>query len=425
MMSHYRWTIIGFAFFAVLISYFDRIALSYAVGPIEQAFHLTNQDFGAILSAFGIGYLFLTFVGGVLVDYFGARKVWMVFAICWGAVCLFLASATGFIWLFSARLLLGLAEGPTFPTLNRVATDWLPVSERARALALSIAAVPFSSVVGAPLISYSMSSLGWRGTFFVLGFLGVVWALIWYVIFRDSPAQSRHVSSLELNYIKNEKLNVPHLAPQKKEVKTSWKFLLFNKTLLINNYAYFSFGYLLFFAINWLPGYLQQTYAFQVNKAGWFLVIPWLVATLLLIVGGMISDKLWQKTGSIRIARSHVIWVCQLLSVLCFIPLLTAHSLFVAMISLSLGLGFGMMPNSVFYAMNSDLARDRAGASLGIMVCASAAAAILAPWITGFLSTKTGNFSAAFLLMMGLMLTSVVAVAFFQHPDETLAQKTY
>lgn len=422
-MSGYRWTVIAFAFLAVLISYFDRTALSYAVEPIEKLFHLSNKDFGALLSAFGLGYVFMTFGGGILVDRFGARKVWSVFATLWAIVCIFLGMATGFLWLFIGRFLLGMAEGPTFPALNRVATDWLPVSERARAVALSIAAVPFSSVIGAPLLSHLIAALGWRSTFFVLGFSGVLWALIWITVFRDRPEQSRHVSPAELKHINAELEVLSTIEKPPIQIKTTWKFLLFNKALLINNYAYFAFGYLLFFSINWLPGYLEQTYAFEVKKAGWFLMIPWLVATVLLVSGGCLSDKLWHKTHSIRIARSHVIWVCQLLSVICFIPLVLSHSLYISMISLSFGLGFGLMPNSVFYAVNSDLAHDRAGTSLGIMICASAVAAVLAPWVTGILSTKAGNFSGAFMLMMGLTLTSAFAVAFFQHPDEELSKK--
>lgn len=422
-MTHYRWAVIGFAFLAVLISYFDRTALSYAIQPIEQTFHLSNKSFGAILSAFGIGYFITTFCGGILADRFGARKIWSIFAVLWSFVCIIIGMATGFIGLFIGRFLLGCAEGPVFPALNRVATDWLPVHERARAVALSIAAVPFSSVIGAPLISHCVAIVGWRNTFFILAGLGFIWALIWFVIFRDHPGESNQVSKAELNYIKSELEITPTISAKIHTPKTTWRFLLFNKALLVNNYSYFAFGYLLFFSINWLPGYLSQTYFFEIKKAGWLLVAPWLTATILIILGGYISDKLWEKTHSIRIARTHVIWICQTLSVICFIPLLFSHSLLVDMISLSLGLGFGIMPNSIFYAINSDLAHDRAGTSLGIMICASAAAAILSPWLTGWLSEKTGSFSSAFLLMMILTLSSALAMFLFQHPDEELAKK--
>lgn len=195
--------------------------------------------------------------------------------------------------------------------------------------------------------------------------------------------------------------------------------MLFHPALLVNNYAFFVFGYLLFFAITWLPGYLEQTFAVKIKEVGWFLILPWLTATIFVIVGGILSDKLWKKTHNLRIARSYVIWICQALSAICFIPVMLNPSLTVALISISLGVGFGMMPNAAFYALNSDLARDRAATSLGIMDCAFAFAGILAPLLTGILSGITGNFVAAFSLLIFLTLTSVIMIILFQHPKVT------
>jgi cyanate permease len=152
----------------------------------------------------------------------------------------------------------------------------------------------------------------------------------------------------------------------------------------------------------------------NIKTVGWFLIAPWLLATVLILTGGVISDWLWQKTKSIRLARSHLIWVCQLLSVLCFIPVLFTQSIILIGISITLGVGFGLMPNAAFYAINADLAYDRAATSLGIMDGAFALAGILAPLLTGWLAHLTGNFQAAFLLMMLLTLSSSVLIVLFQ-----------
>jgi ACS family hexuronate transporter-like MFS transporter len=418
--SHYRWTVIGFAFIAIVITYLDRTALSYAIKPLKAHFGLTNTDFGLIAAAFGVGYLIMTVVGGILVDRHGSRSVWSRSAFLWSLMCILIGFATGFGWLFVFRMFLGLAEGPSFPAFTRVVADWLPVSERARALALGLAAVPFASVVGAPFISYLIVAIGWRGMFVILGVVGILWAFVWYRIFRDHPAESLHVSEQELQHIESS-VNVSPLAEKH---KTTWRFMLFNRALLVNNYAFFAFGYMLFFAITWLPGYLEQTYHVQVREIGWFLVAPWLCATVLLILGGIISDALWRKTQSIRLSRSHIIWVCQLLSGLSFLPLVFSHSLTVALISITFGVGFGLMPNAAFYAINADLARDRAATSLGIMDCGFAAAGILAPLLTGWLSTVTGNFISAISLLIGLTFTSAIAIILFQYPDDALNQES-
>lgn len=414
-MTNYRWVVVGLGFLATIITYLDRSALSYAIHPLKATFGLSNSDFGLIAAAFGVGYMLMTVIGGVIVDKFGSRKIWSVFAILWSIACAAMGLASGIYTLISFRLLLGLTEGPSFPAMTRATADWLPVSERARALAFGLAAVPFASVIGAPLVSFLVSTVSWRWMFFILGVLGIGWGILWFILFRDKPAESRHVSQAELKYIESDIESTPQI---KSLHKTTWKFMLFNPALLVNNYAFFAFGYLLFFAITWLPGYLEQTYQLKIREAGLFLLAPWITATILLLLGGWISDKLWEKTQSIRIARSHLIWICQLLSALCFIPAVVYHSFAVAMSSITLGVGFGMMPNAAFYAINADLARDRAGTSLGIMDCMFAAAGILAPLLTGILSGVTGNFSAAISLMIGLTLSSALAIIIFQHPDE-------
>lgn len=422
-MTQYRWVVVVFAFLGIIITYLDRTALSYAITPLKENFHLTNADFGLVAAAFGFGYLFMTVGGGILVDRYGSRKIWSIFAVFWSLSCAFIGLASGFAWLVVFRFLLGFTEGPSFPSFNRVCADWLPVSERGRALAFGLAAVPFSSVIGAPLLSSMVSTVGWRLMFVILGALGIFWAMLWWTIFRDKPEACRAVSKNELNHIKEELATEKIVAHTSVEHKTTWRFMLCNRAFLANNYAFFTFGYLLFFAVTWLPGYLEQTYSINVKAVGWFLVLPWLLATILLIAGGWLSDYLWHKTQRIRIARSHMIWICQIASALCFIPVILTHSLTVAIVGISLGVGIGLMPNAAFYALNADLARDRAATSLGLMNFSFALSGILAPLITGWLSDMTGNFAGAISLLVVLTLTSALGIILFHHPDKVLAEK--
>jgi MFS transporter, ACS family, hexuronate transporter len=198
---------------------------------------------------------------------------------------------------------------------------------------------------------------------------------------------------------------------------TTWKYILFNPSLMANNLAFFSFGYLLFFATTWLPGYMQMTYGLHLKEVGIFLIAPWLTAAIMILNAGWLSDWLYKKTGSLRIARTHMIWSCQLLSALCFIPVMFSPSLELAITMISLGIGLGLMPNAAFYAINCDLAKDRAATSLGVMDTFFAAAGILAPTVTGLIEQRTGGFAGAFGVLIALMGASVVAVLFFQKPD--------
>lgn len=421
--TNFRWVIIFLAFLITLINYMDRTALSFAIKPIKEEFGLTDEMFGSIQSAFSIGYMVMTLGGGIFVDWWGPRKVWSCAAILWSGCTCLMGTANHFWMMFGYRTMLGLAEGPHFPSLTRVVADWLPSAERARSTAIGLMAVPLALVIGAPLITNLIIHFGWKAMFLVLGGLGVVWAFIWFAVFRDYPENCKFVSDSELSYIREGKASARQKGDHELRSHslstgtTTWRFMLFNPSLLANNVAFFAFGYLLFFATTWLPGYFEMTYHLTLKNVGVFLIAPWLTAAILLASAGWLSDYLWMKTKSLRKARTHMIWVCQLLSALAFVPILFSPTLEVALLSISLGVGIGMMPNAAFYAINCDLAKDRAGTSIGLMDCFFALAGVLAPYLTGYSKTHTGDFRVAFGLLIGFSLAAVVAVLLMQKPD--------
>ncbi|MBU6450138.1 MAG: MFS transporter [Cyanobacteria bacterium REEB67] len=422
--SNYRWVIIGFAFFITLVNYLDRSAMAYAIDPLKHEFGFTDGQIGTIMSAFGIGYMVMTLGGGILVDKYGARSVWSLAAILWSACTAMMGMASTFNLFFFVRTSLGLAEGPHFPALTRVVADWLPTEERARSTGFGLAAVPLASAIGAPIITSLIGAYGWKLMFVILGSVGIVWAVVWWFVYRDWPEHSKHVNDAELSFIREgEALDRARNNAQMKAHdialgKTTWKFIFTNPALIANNFGFFGFGYLLFFAVHWLPEYFLRTYHLNLKSVVWYVSGPWLTAAVFVVAAGFISDYIWKKTGSMRKARTHMMWISQLLSGLCFIPLMFNPDLNVALVLISLGLGFGLMPNACFYAINTDIAKDKAASSLGLMDMFLALAGILAPMLTGFFTQMTGNFNVAFLLLSFFTLSSVVAILILQKPDD-------
>ncbi len=426
-MTNYRWTVIALCFVIIVINYMDRSAIAYAIEPIKAEFNLNDADYGKIAAAFGIGYTIMTLGGGIIVDLWGARKVWTWSSITWSACTALLAVCTGFWHLFFLRIMLGITEGPCFPAMTRAVTDWLPASERARSSAISLAAVPLASVIGGPLISHLIVTVGWKSMFVILGSLGIVWAGFWWVMYRDYPQNSPKVSEAELQLIhdgqavsvhgSDEDLRKHHLSTG----KTTWKFILLNPSLMANNYSFFSFGYLLFFAVSWLPGFLEQTYHLKIKEVGYLVMAPWLTAAIFVVGCGFLSDWIYRKTNNVRLSRTHIIWVSQLLSACFLIAVTFSSSLPVVITFMSLGIACGLAPNSCFYSLNSDLAKDRAATSLGLMDCFLAAAGVIAPLLTGYMKEWTGNFNSALWIMAGFTFTSSLFVFFLQHPDKDIA----
>lgn len=418
--TKFRWIIVVLLFVITVINYIDRSAISYAVPKIKEIFGLGPGQVGMILGAFGIGYMIMTFFGGILADRFGARIILFLLSLLWAISIGLTGLAVSFMMIYLMRILLGVAEGPNFPSMNRAIGDWLSKDERAIALSNSLVSVPIALAIGGPVVTGLISVAGWRWMFIILAIAGLVWAPLWFIFFRDNPKQSIFVNKAEIKHIEaglDEEGSGS--GDSSGSAKKLWKYLLTNPTLLANDWAFFVFGYYLFFFMTWLPSYLHKVYGLNLTAVGLFSIIPWVLAAIFLYALGYISDAILKKTGSLRKARSHPIWITQLLAAICIFPVIFTHSETVALIFISLAVAFGMGSNSTFYAINVDVARERAGTALGVMDTFFAIAGFVAPTLTGWIVSSTGHFTNAFWLLAILALSSVLAVFFFHRPDQS------
>ncbi len=146
--TNFRWIVVTLLFFITIINYIDRASISYAIDSIAHEYHLSHNQIGLILGAFGIGYTFTTFLGGIAADRYGARHTLMWSTLFWGVSTALIGLANGFLVIFLARIILGCAEGPNFPGMTRAVSDWLPETERNRALSFALISVPISLALG-------------------------------------------------------------------------------------------------------------------------------------------------------------------------------------------------------------------------------------------------------------------------------------
>lgn len=419
--TKFRWAIIGLLFFITVVNYIDRSSISYAIHFISSTFNLDDTQVGLILGAFGIGYVLTTFLGGIWVDRYGAKTTLAWSVLFWCVSMLFIGFSAGFMMLFLSRVMLGLAEGPNFPGITRVVSDWLNVRERTRALSYALIAVPVGLAIGAPVISQLIMHFSWRGMFFMLGAISLLWIPVWLIFFSNSPKDSRFVSETELEHITNNKPiteTTKEIFQKRKETPGLWKFLLTDRTLISNYWAFFVFGYYLFFFMSWLPSYLLERYGLQFGAVGLFTILPWALGAIMMWGGGVLSDKIYMKTGDFRKSRSFLILASQICAGLCVIPVIASHDLMITIIFISLAVGFILSANGAYYAVNIDVARERSGTALGIMDACFAIAGFVAPVLTGWLVQITGNFNMAFALLSLLTFVSAILIISFHHPKE-------
>ena len=196
-----------------------------------------------------------TLIGGFAVDRYGARLVLTVAAVLWSLSIGATACASGFAMLYAARVLLGVSEGPNFPALTGAVSHWLPPHERTTALANAPLQSPWRSRSAAPSSHSELAGMtcDLRGP--ARRFARVGPAVVFSVSRRPCRLPLRECGGAgpyPLGRIARRR------QASRGPLKTwptarSLKTLLTNRTLVANYWAFFVFGYFLFFFMSWLP----------------------------------------------------------------------------------------------------------------------------------------------------------------------------
>ncbi|MFF3574529.1 MFS transporter [Nocardia jiangxiensis] len=426
MRQHFRWATVAMIVVLVIINYIDRSAVSYAVKPLEAEFGIDSADYGVISSAFSIGYMVFAFLAGPLVDKFGPRRILLVGMVFWSVATAITPISGGFTGLLLIRIVLGAGEAPGFPAATRVISRWLPSVERGFALALvGGVAVSGSLLIGGPIVTQLIASLGWRGMFWVLAALGVLWALIAVGLLANTPAASPRVSEAERTYIESGQLAEE---TSERQEKVNWRRIFTNRNLWIVGVGYFAWGYIFWAFMYWLPEYLSTSYHLSVKQVGAFTVAPWAAGVVGALIGGVLVDKVYARTGRIR-SRFTIMGIALLLAGAALIPIVSAPSLVTAVVFISIGVGCGFVTGGIWWVAAIDAEPSQPGTAAGFADACFALSGVAAPLVMGFIVQSTGTFASGFVVMVVLALLGAGLMLFGtrepeREPETTEAQAT-
>src|SRR5215472_18383144 len=193
-----RYWVIVFAVALAVVTYIDRVCISFSAPTITKELGLSTVQMAWAFTAFGWAYALFEIPGGYLGDRLGPRSVLMRIVLWWS----FFTAATGWVWsatsLAVTRALFGAGEAGAFPNLTRVFTTWLPKEERERAQAFLWLAARWSGAFTPLIVAYLLELMSWRRTFETFGVLGVIWAVAFFLWFRDDPRTHPSVNEAEL-----------------------------------------------------------------------------------------------------------------------------------------------------------------------------------------------------------------------------------
>ena len=286
-----RHFVIAATFLLSVLLYIDRTCISTAKDAVTSELGLTNEQWSWVLASFAFGYALFQTPSGALADRLGGRAVLSVVVTIWSLFTGLTALAWNFASMLVIRFLFGAGEAGAFPGMARVVYSWIPVKERGLVKGINFSGSRLGAALAMPMIASMIAALGWKMTFFVLMFLGFVWAGIWWWWFRDDPRTHPGLPPEELTYIlANRQEQADAGAPEPLRVGA----LFTSGNLWLMMVQYFGSNFTFFFSLTWLYPYVKSRYDLGAVDAGWYAMIPLLGGAVGNVFSGWLVDRIYR-----------------------------------------------------------------------------------------------------------------------------------
>jgi MFS transporter, ACS family, D-galactonate transporter len=404
-----RFGVLALITFATMLNYVDRSVMGVAQPSLVSELAISPEMMGLIFSAFSWTYAFAQVPGGLVLDRLGARLTYALSLGLWSLATMLHGLMSSVAGLFSARLALGLAEAPCFPANSRILSTWFPQMERARANSVYAVGQYVGLGFMIPVLTYIVATLGWRSMFFIFGAIGIAYAFVWHLVYRE-PNESKRANEAELAYI----AAGGGLEGQQHRFVLSWAAvvaLLRTRQILGASIGQFCGNSTLVFFLTWFPSYLATERGMDWIRSGFAASLPYIGASIGVLVGGVVSDGIIRRTGSATLGRKIPIVVGLLLTSTMVLANFTAsNTLVVAIMSVAF---FGQGMVNLGWTLIADVApKHLMGLTGGVFNFCANLAGIVTPLVVGFVLGATGSFYGALTYIAALGLVGAAAYIF-------------
>ncbi|TWC71411.1 MFS transporter [Herbaspirillum sp. SJZ099] len=408
MKYPYRWNVAALLFFAGMLNYLDRAALAVAAPLLKTELQLDAAQMGILFSSFFVGYAGFCFIGGYASDRFGPKRVFTFAAGFWSLFCGATAVVTSFAQLIVFRIFFGIGEGPMGSTTNKTINNWFPRKEAGTVVGITNAGQPLGGALAAPVVGLISLAFGWRVSFVVIALLGLAWLLAWQLIFRDDPLQHPKVGASEREVIAESRKFVATTSDTNDRGMLHY---IKSPQVLAIAMAFFCYNYVLYFFLSWFPSYLTDYQHLPVKEMSIIGIIPWLGGAIGMILGGVISDRIFRRTKNGLFARKSVLIAALGIAALCVVlsTQTTSMAAAVALIAVA-NLFLLMAPQACWVLIQEIVPPSRVGGTGGFVHLLANLSGIVGPALTGFIIQYGGGYHAAFLLAGGIAALGMLVV---------------
>jgi len=379
---------IGLLWLTMALVFMIRYAMAAVAPVLIRDYGISPGEMGYVLSAWSWAYVAFYLAGGPLVDRYGPWAVLGIGSGLWGVATLGLPLAEGVPWLFSARVLFGLATIMTVPACTVAISHWFTHQERARAVAVVFSGTQVGLAVGAALTAILLAKFNWQAVFYCLGIASLLLTVAWVRFYPDKRVGAARQRQAPAN-----------------SPAGSWSQLLRRRSTWGIALGQVGYLYGFYFFFTWLPGYLILERKLTILQSGVIGSLPFLAGILGTLGGGWLGDFLIQRGFSPTFSRKAIIGTGLTAATIFMLSAAFARQTWLAVTMLILCMGCLRLTTGSVNALPIDLAPPRLVGSLtSIQNFLGNFAGVLAPIVTGSILASTGSFVGA-LVVAGAMTT--------------------
>ncbi|MEW2499705.1 MULTISPECIES: MFS transporter [unclassified Amycolatopsis] len=407
------------------VNYLDRVNTGFA-GPngMNKELGLTSTAFGFASGIFFLGYLILEVPSNLALHRFGARRWLARIMITWGVVATVLAFVPNATTLIILRFLLGVAEAGFFPGIILYLTYWFPAAQRAKAVALFMAAIPVSSAIGSTVSSLLIAHgdgvfglTGWRFMFLVEGIPAILLAFATWFYLTDRPEKAKWLTEDERAWLSDE------IAAERRatEAEHHWplKKALTHPRILALAFVYFGITYGLFALGFFLPTIVSGFGAqfgtkLSVTQSGLVTAIPYVIAAVVMVFWARHGDRTGER-------KWHVALPMILGGVAIPIALYLGNP-YAAMVAVTICAVGVCCALPTFWTLPSNfLSGTAAAGGIALINSLGNISGFAAPYVTGWLRDLTGTQRAGLWVVGACMVAGALVAVVLGAKPRTLA----
>lgn len=404
-----RWWIIGLVCLATVINYIDRAALGIMWPAMKDDLGLTEADYAWIINIFTITYAAGKFISGKVFDKVGTKIGFVLSIFFWSLASLLHFFARGAASLGIFRGLLGVAEAGNWPGAVKNNAEWFPVKERALAQGIFNAGAGIGSIIAAPTIAELFGAYGWRLTFIIIGIVGFLWIIPWWIVNKKPPQEHPWITEEEKTHIISGMQADLQSDPQSKGMSV-WEILSKKESWGVIA-ARFFIEPIWWLFVFWMPIYLYKEYNFNVKEIGYYAWFPYVGAMIGSLSGGWYVKGLLRK-NSLDYSRKKTITIAAIIIVSAIIGAILLADTPIKFVGFVFVVLFGFQfAISNIQTIPSDLLSGKSvGTLAGLGGSIGAVSVIIMNWLIPIITVE--SYTPAFIILAVLAPLSVLSIYF-------------